>query len=189
MRTVLFSLGIAQLAIGLVNTSEIFLAENALHRGPFGWGLFWSASGLGLVIGSLAVGSMLEGRNELAVYPLAYLPWAAGILGAAIAPNIWVGACAMAVNGFGNGLAFPISVLIIQRHTSDLVRGRAFTVIISAHNALLGIGILSAGGLAAAAGARWTFGIAAALFGAASLTALVLARGLPTGGVVAQQTA
>jgi DHA3 family macrolide efflux protein-like MFS transporter len=189
MRTVLFALGIAQLAIGLVNTSEIFLAENALHRGPFGWGLFWSASGLGLVIGSLAVGSMLEGRNELAVYPLAYLPWAAGILGAAIAPNIWVGAFAMAVNGFGNGLAFPISVLIIQRHTSDLVRGRAFTVIISAHNALLGIGILSAGGLAAAAGARWTFGVAAALFGASSLTALVLARGLRTGGVVAQQAA
>jgi MFS family permease len=189
MRTVLFALGIAQLAIGLVNTSEIFLAEDALHRGPFGWGLFWSASGLGLVIGSLAVGSILEGRNELAVYPLAYLPWAAGILGAAIAPNIWVGAFAMAVNGFGNGLAFPISVLIIQRHTSDLVRGRAFTVIISAHNALLGIGIVSAGGLAAAVGARWTFGIAAALFGAASLTALVLARGLRTSGVVAQQTA
>jgi DHA3 family macrolide efflux protein-like MFS transporter len=189
MRTVLFALGIAQLAIGLVNTSEIFLAEDALHRGPFGWGLFWSASGLGLVIGSLAVGSILEGRNELAVYPLAYLPWAAGILGAAIAPNIWVGAFAMAVNGFGNGLAFPISVLIIQRHTSDLVRGRAFTVIISAHNALLGIGIVSAGGLAAAVGARWTFGIAAALFGAASLTALVLGRGLRTSGVVAQQTA
>jgi MFS family permease len=189
MRTVLFALGIAQLAIGLVNTSEIFLAENAMHRGPFGWGLFWSASGLGLVIGSLAVGSILEGRNELAVYPLAYLPWAAGILGAAIAPNIWVGAFAMAVNGFGNGLAFPISVLIIQRHTSDLVRGRAFTVIISAHNALLGIGIVSAGGLAAAAGARWTFGIAAALFGASSLTALVLGRGLRTSGVVAQQAA
>lgn len=187
MRTVLFALGIAQLAIGLVNTSEIFLVEHALHRGPFGWGLFWSASGLGLVIGSLAVGAILEGRNELAVYPLAYLPWAAGILGAAIAPNIWVGAFAMAVNGFGNGLAFPISVLIIQRHTSDLVRGRAFTVIISAHNALLGIGIVSAGGLAAVAGARWTFGVAAALFGASSLTALVLGRGLRASGVVAQQ--
>jgi MFS family permease len=189
MRTVLFALGIAQLAIGLVNTSEIFLAENALHRGPFGYGLFWSASGLGLVLGSLAVGSILEGRNELAVYPLAYLPWAAGILGAAIAPNIWVGAFAMAVNGFGNGLAFPISVLIIQRHTSDLVRGRAFTVIISAHNALLGVGIVSAGGLAAAAGARWTFGMGAALLAASSVTAVVLSRGEHAGRVVAQQAA
>ena len=189
MRTVLFALGIAQLAIGLVNTSEIFLAENALHRGPFGYGLFWSASGLGLVLGSLAVGSILEGRNELAVYPLAYLPWAAGILGAAIAPNIWVGAFAMTVNGFGNGLAFPISVLIIQRHTTDLVRGRAFTVIISAHNALLGVGIVSAGGLAAAVGGRWTFGVGAALLAASSATAGVLSRGVRAGGVVAQQAA
>jgi MFS family permease len=187
MRTVLFALGIAQLAIGLVNTSEIFLAENTLHRGPFGWGLFWSASGLGLVVGSLAVGSLLEGRNELAVYPLAFLPWAAGILGAAIAPNIWIGAFAMAVNGFGNGLAFPISVLIIQRHTSDLVRGRAFTVIISAHNALLGIGLVSAGGLAAVVGARWTFGTAAALFAVSSATAFAFSRGLRTSRVVAQQ--
>jgi DHA3 family macrolide efflux protein-like MFS transporter len=189
MRTVLSALGIAQLAIGLVNSSEIFLAETALHRGPFGYGLFWSASGLGLVVGSLAVGSFLEGRNELAVYPLAFVPWAAGILGAAIAPNIWVGAFAMAVNGFGNGLAFPISVVIIQRHTSDLVRGRAFTVIISAHNALLGIGLVSAGGLAAAAGARWTFGTAAALFAASSVTAVVVSRGVRAGGVVAQQAA
>jgi MFS family permease len=189
LRIVLFALGIAQLAIGLENSSEIFLAETSLHRGPFGYGLFWSASGLGLVIGSLAIGSLIEGRDELAVYPLAFLPWAAGILGAAIAPNIWVGAFAMAVSGFGNGLAFPMSVLIIQRHTSDLVRGRAFTVIISGHNALLGIGLISSGGLTAAAGGRWAFGTSAALFGAASLTALVLSRGLRTGGVVAQQAA
>ena len=86
-------------------------------------------------------------------------------------------------------LPFSPTLASFGENASDLVRGRAFTVIISAHNALLGIGILSAGGLAAAAGARWTFGIAAVLFGASSLTALVLARGLPTGGVVAQQTA
>jgi MFS family permease len=95
----------------------------------------------------------------------------------------------MAVGGFGNGLAFPISVLIIQRHTSDLVRGRAFTVIISAHNALLQIGFLTAGGLAAAIGARWTFGTAAMLFAAASLTAVAVSRGVRPHGVAAHQQA
>jgi MFS family permease len=187
--TVLFALGVAQLAIGLENSSEPFLAENALHRGPFGWGLFWSASGLGLVVGSLAVGALLEGRDEIAVYPLAFVPWAAGVLGAAIAPNIWIGAVAMAVSGFGNGLAFPISVLIIQRHTSDLVRGRAFTVIISAHNALLGIGFISAGGLTGAIGPRWTFGTAATLFAASSLIAVAFSRSLRPHGVAVRQQA
>jgi MFS family permease len=186
LRIVLFALGIAQLAIGLENASEIFLSETSLHRGPFGFGLFWSASGLGLVVGSLAIGALFEGRDELAVYPLAFVPWAAGILGAAIAPNIWVGAFAMAVSGFGNGLAFPMSVLIIQRHTSDLVRGRAFTVIISAHNALLGIGLICSGALTAVAGGRWAFGASGALFTAASLTALVLSRRPGTARVVAQ---
>jgi hypothetical protein len=62
-------------------------------------------------------------------------------------------------------------------------------VIISGHNALLGIGLISSGGLTAAAGGRWAFGTSAALFGAASLTALVLSRGLRTGGVVAHQQA
>jgi MFS family permease len=189
LRTVLFALGIAQLAIGLENSSEVFLAENALHRGPFGFGLFWSASGLGLVLGGLAVAALLEGRDEMAVYPLTFLPWAAGVLGAAIAPNIWIGATAMAVSGFGNGLAFPISVLIIQRHTSDLIRGRAFTVIISAHNALLGIGFITAGGLAAAVGARWTFGAAATLFTAASLTAVAVSRSVRPRGVAVHQQA
>jgi MFS family permease len=189
LRTALFAFAFANVAIGLINTAEPFLAEDAFHRGPFALGLFWSASGLGLVVGSLAAGGLLEGRNELALYPLAFLPWAAGIVGAAIAPNLWVGAFAMAVNGFGNGIAFPITVLIVQRYTSDFVRGRAFTVIISGHNSVLGIGIISAGALTATVGARWTFGVAAALLTTASLTALALSREMRSGGVVAQQAA
>ena len=55
-----------------------------------------------------------------------------GILGAAIAQNIWVAALAMVVAGFGNGLTFPMTVLIVQRYTEDRLRGRAFTLIISA---------------------------------------------------------
>ena len=53
MFTALFAFGFAMLASGLINVSEIFLAERALHRGAFGYGLLWTASGLGLVIGSV----------------------------------------------------------------------------------------------------------------------------------------
>ena len=37
--TVLVSFGFAMLAAGLINVTEIFLAERALHRGAFGYGL------------------------------------------------------------------------------------------------------------------------------------------------------
>jgi len=185
----LFAFGFTMLAGGLINVSEIFLAERALHRGAFGYGLLWAATGLGLVIGSLASGLIVERRDVIAVYPLSFLPWAAGILGAALAPNIWVATLAMVVSGFGNGMAFPLTVLIVQQFTPDWLRGRAFTVIISAHNALLGLAMLAAGALVGAAGARWTYGLAASLIACGSLTAFVLTRELRFRSPVARSPA
>jgi DHA3 family macrolide efflux protein-like MFS transporter len=187
MVTVLFAFGFAMLAAGLINVSEIFLAERALHRGAFGYGLLWAASGLGLVVGSLFSGSLLENRDVTSIYPLVFLPWAAGILGAGIAPNVWVASVAMVLAGFGNGIAFPMTVLIIQRYTIDRLRGRAFTLIISAHNALLGVSMVAAGALTDLAGARWTYGVASAFLGTASVTALVLSRGLTTSTMIARR--
>ena len=174
----LFAFGFAMPASGLINVSEIFLAEHALHRGAFGYGLLWSTAGLGLVIGSLTSGWLVERRDVIAVYPLSFLPWAAGTLGAALAPSIWVAAIAMVVAGFGNGLAFPMTVLIVQRYTVDRLRGRAFTVIIGAHNALLGVGMVASGALTGLSGPRWTYGLASALLASGAVTALVLTRDL-----------
>jgi MFS family permease len=189
MLTVIVAFGFAMLATGLINVSEIFLAERALHRGAFGYGLLWTATGLGLVVGSLVSGALLETRELTDIYPLAFLPWAAGILGAGIAQNIWVAALAMVVAGFGNGLTFPMTVLIVQRYTVDRLRGRAFTLIISAHNLLLGIAMVAAGALTEFVGPRWTYVIAAALLGAGGFAALALSRGIPAEAAVARQQA
>src|SRR4051794_32936092 len=187
--TVIVAFGFAMLATGLINVSEIFLAERALHRGAFGYGLLWTATGAGLVVGSLISGALLESRELTDVYPLAFLPWAAGILGAAISQNIWVAALVMVVAGFGNGLTFPMTVLIVQRYTEDRLRGRAFTLIISAHNLLLGIAMVASGALPELAGPRWTYVVAAALLGAGGFTALVLARGIPAEAALAREQA
>jgi len=161
-----------------VTVSEIFLATRALGSGSFGYGLLWTASGVGLVIGSLCTGALLDRREVLRVYPFAFVPWAVGITGAALAPTVWVAALAMVLAGFGNGLAFPMTVLIIQRNTTDQLRGRAFTLVISAHNVLLGIGMIVAGALTNAVGARWTYAIGGVLIASGGLTAYVLARGV-----------
>jgi len=147
-----------------------------LHRGAFGYGLLWTATGIGLVIGSLISGSLLERRDVRIVYPLVFLPWAAGLLGACIAPNLWIAAAAMVLAGLGNGLAFPLTVVIVQRNAPDSLRGRVFTVIISAHNAVLGVGMVTAGALTQLAGPRWTYGLASALLVLGSATAFVLFR-------------
>ena len=84
----------------------------------------------------------------------------------------------MTMTGFGNGLAFPMTILIVQRYTSDRLRGRAFTVIISLQTALLGL----AHGRAPApltewVGARWTYAIAAACTAGSALVVVALLRG------------
>ncbi len=180
LRTALIAFAFPMIGLGLVNVAEIFLATRSLHAGAFGYGLLWTGTGIGLVIGSFCAGAILEQREVLDVYPLAFLPWAAGALGAAIAPNIWLAALAMVLCGFGNGLTFPMTVVIVQRYTSDRLRGRAFTVIISVHNALLGLAMVASGALIASAGPRWTYGLAAGLVALGGLTAYVLLRGAST---------
>jgi MFS family permease len=176
LMTALVAFGFAMFAVGLNNVAEIFLAEHALHRGAFGYGLLWSATGIGLVIGSLVSGSLLERREVRVAYPLSFLPWAVGLLAAAVAPNIWFAAAAMVLSGFGNGLAFPLTVVIVQRSTSDQLRGRVFTVIISAHNAVLAVAMVAAGALTQGIGPRWTYAIAAASLALGSVTAAALLR-------------
>ena len=75
-----------------------------------------------------------------------FVPWAIGAAGAAVAPSIWVAAVAMVVCGFGNGLTFPLTVVIVQQGAPDRIRGRVFTVIISVHNAILGVAFALGGG-------------------------------------------
>jgi len=177
LRAVLFGFGFAMLAGGLINASEIFLAKRALDSGAFGYGLLWSGTGVGLVTGSVLAGVLLEDRDALEGYALVFIPWAIGIFAAAVSPSIWVAALAMVLAGLGNGLTFPMTVVVVQRATSDRVRGRAFAVIISVHNALFALAMVAAAELTAAAGARWTYVIASGLIGCGACTAWAFARG------------
>ena len=178
LRIVLVAFGFAMLAIGFVNVAEFFLVTRSLGSNVFGYGLLWTAAGIGLVAGSLATGAILERRDALRTYPMAFFIWMAAAIGAGVSPNVWVAALAMVLSGFGNGLAFPLTVVIIQRNSVDRLRGRIFTVIISAHNALLGIAYLSAGELTNAIGPRWVYILAATMLGTGGAVAYGMSRGL-----------
>ena len=60
MLAVLAGWGIAGIGNGAVNVSEVFLAQNTLHGGDFGYGLLYGAIGIGLVGGSLWSSTLIK---------------------------------------------------------------------------------------------------------------------------------
>jgi MFS family permease len=165
------------IAGGIVNVAEVFLAKDSLSSGDFGFGLLWAGSGVGLVIGGFAAAPLVE-RDIGTAYVRFVAVFTVGIACAAVAPNVWVAAAAMALSGFGNGGGLVANVTLVQRGAPDRVRGRVFTVLISANFAVLGLAFIAAGPLTNAYGARWAFGVAACAAAVSTLGALRYTRGI-----------
>ncbi len=165
---VLIAWSIVMVANGLVNVAEVFLAKNSYSSGDFGFGLLWSASGIGMVAGSFAAPHFIrEGLGNAYVRLLAI--FALGIGLTAAAPNVWLGAIAMVIGGFGNGGAVVSNITLVQRSTNDSVRGRAFTLLMSANYAVLGFALVAAGPIVDATSARWAYGVAAVAIAVAAV--------------------
>jgi len=157
---VLIAWSIVMAATALINVAEVFLARESYDSGDFGFGLLWTGSGIGLILGGLSATSLI--RRDLA---LAYVQllgiFALGVTGAAVAPNVWVGAVAMVLAGFGNGGAVVANITLVQRGAEDRVRGRVFTLLMSVNYSILGAAFVLAGPVTDGIGARWTYLIAA----------------------------
>jgi MFS family permease len=175
---VFISWNLVTFATAGINVAEIFLARVSFHAGSFGFGLLWAGSGVGLVIGSLYASSWLEHRSLSLVYGAGLALMAFGSMAAALSPDVWVATAAQAVNGAGNGTAIVCNSLLVQRGAPDHLRGRAFTTIMSANFALLGVGMAVAGPITDAVGARWVFGGAAVIELAGALVGQALTRGV-----------
>jgi len=107
--------------------------------------------------------------------------FAVGIAGAAAAPNVWLGAVAMILAGAGNGGAVVANIMLVQRGAPDHLRGRAFTLLMSANYTVLGIAFVLAGPITNAVGARWAYAVAAAVIVLALVFARRLLAGVATG--------
>ena len=177
---VLVAWSIVMFASGIVNVAEIFLAKRSYGSGDFGFGLLWAGSGVGLIAGGLSAPRMI--RDDIAAaYVRLLAVFALGVACAAVAPNVWVGAAAMTIAGFGNGGAVVANITLVQRGAADYVRGRAFTVLMSVNYAVLGVAFVLAGPLTDAVGARWAYAVAAAVIVLALVFARRLLAGVATG--------
>src|SRR5207248_131682 len=162
LTTVLVAWTIAMVALGLINLAEIFLAKRTFSSGNFGFGLLMAGSGTGLAAGGLLASRLADRFGVRYVYPRALLLYALGAAAAAASPDVWVGAVAMVLVGFGNGVAVVMNITLVQRGAPDRVRGRALASIMSVNYAMVLVAFLAAGPLTNAAGESITYAVAAA---------------------------
>jgi MFS family permease len=162
-------------ASGFVNVAEVFLAKIAYSAGDFGFGMLWAGTGIGLIAGGLAATEVI--RRDLGVAYVRFLGvFAIGIACAAAAPNVWIGMAAMVLAGIGNGAAVVGNITLVQRGAPDHVRGRVFTLLMSANYGVLGLSFVLAGPVTNVIGARWAYAVAAGAIAVASGLAWLFTR-------------
>lgn len=167
--------GLAALAVGATDVAEIQLAKSSFDSGNFGLGVLMAASGLGLILGSLGADWATTRVGSAGAYGASILAMAFGVGIAAVSPTIWIAAPVVVAVGIGNGVAVVVNSLLVQRGTVDRLRGRAFTLAMSANYSAVLVGMIAGGFVADAVGARWTWGVAAVVLGAAALAGYAFA--------------
>ncbi|HKH32177.1 MAG TPA: MFS transporter, partial [Gaiellaceae bacterium] len=150
--TVLVVWSVFMLASAGINVAEVFLAKDTFTSGDFGYGLLVGATGLGLVLGSLAAGPLLDRHPLARVYPGSIFLVALAVAAGAIAPNVWIAAGCVLVVGAANGAAVVCNALLVQRGSPDALRGRVFTVLMSSSFGVLALGMVVSGPLTDAVG-------------------------------------
>jgi len=176
--TVMIAWNIAAFTVAAHNVAEPSLALVTFSAGSFGLGLLMGCAGIGLTVGAYLAGSWIERRGLANVYGASLGLMALGNALAAVAPNVWVATACVVIAGCGNGAAVVCNALLVQRGAPDALRGRAFAVLMSANIALLTLGMVVAGPLTDAYGARWVWGAAAAVAALAGIVGFILARGV-----------
>jgi MFS family permease len=174
--TVLVAWNVFMLASAGINVAEVFLAKDTFDAGDFGYGLLVGVTGLGLVLGSLAAGPLLERHPVARIYPGSIFVIALAVVAGAVAPNVWVAAVCVLVVGAANGAAVVCNALLVQRGSPDALRGRAFTILMSSSFGFFALGMVAAGPLTDVVGGRWVWGVSAAFAALSALLALILAR-------------
>jgi MFS family permease len=176
LKSVLVSWCVANFGWTLTNVTEVFLARGVFHKGAAGFGLLAAFTGAGLLVGSLAAGSLARRGSLPRLYRNALLLGAGGLIVAATAHWFALALVAAAVATSGNALALGFADLNLQRNVPSDRLGQAFGVFQSCLSAAGVTGMVCAGAVAGLVGTRAAWAVASALLVVAAAVATVLAR-------------
>ena len=159
-------------------------ALNVLGVSVVRGGLLFTVFAIGSIATAGAVGPLAARFERMPLVVGAFVVQAAALLGASVAPNVWVLGLAMLVFGLANGVISPVQKSLLTLSVPLELRGGYVSADRLAQSVAKSIAPLVAGGVVALAGIAVMFQVIAGVAGAWALGVIVLDRlGLLRSGV------
>jgi MFS family permease len=176
--TVFIAWNVAMVGIAAMNTAEVELVKHDFGAGDLGYGVFMAATGLGVFFGAFNARAVFARRSFATAYAFGFALLAVGMGLVALLPPFALAVAILLIAGTGNGLLLTANAMLVQQGTSDDLRGRSFTLIMSANALVLTFASLGAGVLTDRTGARLVWALAGVATALAGLVGWLLARSL-----------
>lgn len=173
LRLVAVLLGVSGFCSQMGQAVLVLLATRTLHIDPRGYGLLWTASAVGSIVGGLANPVLIRRLGLLLSLIIAMAAEAAVFIGIGLAPNAYVAGLMMAGNGFFVTMWNVVTVSLRQQIVPAGLLGRVNSVYRMLGWGLIPLGAVAGGFVAQAGGLRAPY-----VFGGV-VCALALTAALP----------
>ena len=158
IRTLISSSSGVVSCIGVTSVGEVVLARQTLGTGGSGLAVMVTAGGIGTVLGSLSARFTTAGPWAWRrAYVIGLVAMAVELIACAALPIFWLVVPALAIGGFGNGLALVHDRLLLADGTPEHLHGRLFAFQRTCISLAFAVSFVTAGGLIALGGARLAF--------------------------------
>jgi len=176
LRCVAVLLGIANFANQMGQATLVLLATMVLHTGTGGYGLLWTASAVGAILGGLVNPAVTRRLGLVPSIVISGLVSGAVYTGIGLSPDFAVAAAAMACSGFSTTMWNVVTVTLRQTIVPAELLGRVNSAYRMIGWGPIPLGALAGGFAAHAIGLRAPYIIGGLLVGAGMLAALPALR-------------
>lgn len=164
----------AKFVFGGVGMLTVIVAIDILEAGEAATGYLNSAIGVGGLVGALASGVLVLRRRLAMPLVAGSLALGVGAILVGLSSTLGFAMAAIAVVSAGNLVLDVVTLTILQRVTTDEVRGRALGIVLTASTLAEAAGSLALPLLVVAVGAGLALGVGGVAMGVAAVLALVL---------------
>ena len=172
LRVVALLLGACNFGSQMGQATLVLLATQTLHVGTRGYGLLWTASAVGSILGGLANPAITRRVGEIPSLIISMASFAAVYVAIGLAPSAVVVGLLMACNGFFVTMWNVVTVSLRQRIVPDELLGRVNSVYRMIGWGLIPVGALAGGFAAHIGGLRAPYPVGGVVCGLALLAAL-----------------